>query len=60
MGSELGSALQVGVERGELRPDVDCAAVATEVFAMMDGLQVPWLHDPDPALTLTLPAPGRS
>lgn len=44
---ELGDALSAGVEAGELRSDVDPAAVAAEVFAMMDGLQLQWLHAPD-------------
>lgn len=42
---ELGLALRDGVDRGEIRADTDCAAVAAEVFAVMDGLQVQWLHD---------------
>ncbi len=44
--SELADALAAGVARGELRAGTDCLAVATEVFAVMDGLQVQWLHDP--------------
>lgn len=47
--AELGEALRAGVELGEVRPDVDCAAVAAEVFAVMDGLQLQWLHAPGEA-----------
>lgn len=43
--SELSRALRAGVDRGEVRADTDCDAVAAEVFAVMDGLQVQWLHD---------------
>lgn len=43
---ELAAALRLGVERGEVRADADCDAIAAEVFALMDGLQVQWLHDP--------------
>ena len=32
---------------GELRPDVDCAAAARTLIALMDGLQVQWLLRPD-------------
>jgi AcrR family transcriptional regulator len=43
----LAAALRAGIERGEIRPDTDSDAVAIEVIAMMDGLQVQWLLDPD-------------
>jgi AcrR family transcriptional regulator len=42
----LAAALRAGIESGEIRPNTDCDAVATEVIAMMDGLQVQWLLDP--------------
>jgi AcrR family transcriptional regulator len=32
---------------GSLRPDVDCALLAREVVAVMDGLQLQWLLRPD-------------
>ncbi|WP_204352653.1 TetR/AcrR family transcriptional regulator [Salinicola halophilus] len=32
---------------GEIRVDVDVAGVATELFAVMDGLQIQWLRKPD-------------
>lgn len=44
---ELGDALRAGVRSGQVRADADCTAIAAEVFAIMDGLQLQWLHDPD-------------
>ncbi|MFG3035987.1 TetR/AcrR family transcriptional regulator [Streptomyces sp. NPDC048330] len=38
--------LEQGVRRGELRSDTDCAAVAREHLAVMDGLQIQWALDP--------------
>lgn len=32
------------VERGEVRADLDVKAMAQEIFAMMDGLQMQWLR----------------
>jgi AcrR family transcriptional regulator len=43
----LAAALRAGIGTGEIRPDTDGDAVAAEVIAMMDGLQVQWLLDPD-------------
>ncbi|MYW05748.1 TetR/AcrR family transcriptional regulator [Streptomyces sp. SID3343] len=43
----LTRSLEAGVASGELRADVDAHAVAAQVFAMMDGLQLQWLLDPD-------------
>lgn len=45
--AELAAALEHGVTSGEIKAGVDCPAVATEVFALMDGLQLQWLHDPE-------------
>ncbi|QBI54550.1 TetR/AcrR family transcriptional regulator [Streptomonospora litoralis] len=45
--TEMAAELRNGVESGRLRADVDCAAVASEIFAVMDGLQTQWLLDPD-------------
>jgi AcrR family transcriptional regulator len=42
---ELAAALARGVDDGEIRSGVDCQAVAAEIFAIMDGLQLQWLHD---------------
>ena len=43
----LAAALHAGIDRGEIGPDVDCDAIAAQIIAMMDGLQVQWLLDPD-------------
>ena len=43
----LAAALRSGIQAGEVREDTDSDAVAAEVIAMMDGLQVQWLLDPD-------------
>lgn len=40
-------AFQSAAARGELRPDVDCAGAARTLTALMTGLQVHWLLDPD-------------
>ena len=40
-------AFQRAATRGELRPDVDCAGAARTLTALMTGLQVQWLLDPD-------------
>ena len=45
--ANLAAALQAGIDTGEIRGDVDCRAVAAEVLAMMDGLQVQWVLDPE-------------
>ena len=34
-------------DSGEIRDDVDLPAVASVLIAVMDGLQIQWLHDPD-------------
>ncbi|MEU6583364.1 TetR/AcrR family transcriptional regulator [Nocardia sp. NPDC046763] len=43
----LAGALQAGIDDGTIRKDIDPAAIARQVFAMMDGLQLQWLMDPD-------------
>ncbi|MFD6357278.1 TetR/AcrR family transcriptional regulator [Nocardia tengchongensis] len=43
----LAAALDAGRADGSVRADIDPAAVARQVFAMMDGLQLQWLVDPD-------------
>ncbi|WP_406286533.1 TetR/AcrR family transcriptional regulator [Embleya sp. NBC_00896] len=40
-------SLEAGRRSGELRADLDVHAVGTQVFAMMDGLQLQWLLDPE-------------
>lgn len=43
----LAAALRAGIDNGQVRDDIDCDTVAAEVVAMMDGLQVQWLLDPE-------------
>ncbi|WP_234045989.1 TetR/AcrR family transcriptional regulator [Streptomyces adelaidensis] len=42
----VSGALRRAIETGELRPDTDVVAVAQELAAVMDGLQVQWVLDP--------------
>lgn len=35
------------IEKGEVRADIDAKMVRTEMFAVMDGLQIQWLRRPD-------------
>jgi AcrR family transcriptional regulator len=44
--ADLTAALARGADAGEIRADVDLAAVAAQVIAMMDGLQVQWVLNP--------------
>ena len=32
---------------GQLRPGTDCASAARTLIALMDGLQIQWLLDPE-------------
>ncbi|MGH9137714.1 MAG: TetR/AcrR family transcriptional regulator [Acidimicrobiales bacterium] len=41
----LTAMLRVGTERGEIDPDVDLDAVASEIVAFMSGIQTQWLLD---------------
>ncbi|WP_228001642.1 TetR/AcrR family transcriptional regulator [Nocardia australiensis] len=43
----LAKALSDGIEDGDFRPDIDTKGLARQIFAMMDGLQLQWLLDPD-------------
>ena len=43
----IAAALRAGIDTGEILADVDADAVAAEIIAMMDGLQVQWLLNPD-------------
>ncbi|WP_297615207.1 TetR/AcrR family transcriptional regulator [Nocardia sp.] len=43
----LAGALDDGIADGTIRADVDTPAVARQIFAMMDGLQLQWLLEPD-------------
>lgn len=40
-------ALQVALDRGYLNPGLEPRALATEIVALMDGLQVQWLLAPE-------------
>ncbi|MGW0840904.1 TetR/AcrR family transcriptional regulator [Streptomyces sp. NPDC002787] len=42
----VSGALRRGVDTGELRADADVVAVAQELAAVMDGLQIQWVLDP--------------
>ncbi|QND45012.1 TetR/AcrR family transcriptional regulator (plasmid) [Rhizobium lusitanum] len=44
--ANIAAKLQAGVLQGDVKRDVDCSAIATEVIAMMDGLQMLWLREP--------------
>lgn len=41
------SSLEQGQRSGEIRADVDLTAAAAVILAVMDGLQIQWLLDPD-------------
>lgn len=43
----IADALRSGVKSGEVREGVNCDAVAVELMAVMDGLQIQWLLAPD-------------
>jgi AcrR family transcriptional regulator len=43
----LAAALHAGIDSGQIRADTDSDAVAAQVIAMMDGLQVQWVLNPD-------------
>jgi AcrR family transcriptional regulator len=43
----LAAAIRAGIESGQIRVDTDSDAVAAEVIAIMDGLQVQWVLNPD-------------
>lgn len=45
--ANLAAALRAGIDTGEIRADIDCDALAAQIIAMMDGLQVQWVLDPD-------------
>ncbi|QYG92115.1 TetR/AcrR family transcriptional regulator [Iamia sp. SCSIO 61187] len=44
----LAGTLQRGVDRGELRPDLDVAAKAAELHALIEGAHLLWLHSGAP------------
>lgn len=43
----IADGLRAGTKSGEIREDTDCDAIASELIATMDGLQVQWLLAPD-------------
>jgi AcrR family transcriptional regulator len=45
--ANIAAAVRAGIDAGEIHRDVDCDALAAEIIAMMDGLQLQWLLDPD-------------
>jgi AcrR family transcriptional regulator len=45
--ANLADALRAGIGSGEIRSDVDCEALAAQIIAMMDGLQVQWVLNAD-------------
>jgi AcrR family transcriptional regulator len=45
--ANLAAALRAGIDSGQIRPDTDSDALAAEIIAMMDGLQVQWVLDPE-------------
>ncbi|MFE2422939.1 TetR family transcriptional regulator [Streptomyces hokutonensis] len=40
------TALEAGIADGELRADLDCGLLATQIVAVMEGLENQWLADP--------------
>ncbi|MEY2467717.1 MAG: hypothetical protein QOF21_415 [Actinomycetota bacterium] len=42
----LADSLRQGIERGELRTDIDVNRKADEIIAFLDGAQLMWLHSP--------------
>jgi AcrR family transcriptional regulator len=45
--ANLAAAIRAGMDSGEIRRDVDDEALAAQILAMMDGLQVQWVLNPD-------------
>lgn len=43
----LVGALAAGIEKGELRPDVQLEDLASALIAVMDGIQLQWIYDRD-------------
>ncbi|MFJ8441028.1 TetR/AcrR family transcriptional regulator [Kitasatospora griseola] len=46
LSADAAQSLHRGVDSGELRADTDCPALARELLAVMDGLQLQWVLDP--------------
>ena len=47
IGGGVRDLLEMGKASGEIAAEVDCDIVARLLLAMMDGLQIQWLLDPD-------------
>ena len=45
--NRLVGALSAGIERGEIRPEIDLETLATALIALMDGIQLQWIYNPD-------------
>ncbi|MGW3232351.1 TetR/AcrR family transcriptional regulator [Kitasatospora sp. NPDC001095] len=45
--TDAAQSLRRGVDSGELHADTDCAAEARQLLAVMDGLQLQWVLDPE-------------
>lgn len=43
----IAASIRAGQAKGEIRGDVDAAAVANRILATLDGLQTSWLLDPE-------------
>jgi AcrR family transcriptional regulator len=41
------AAFERAADEGQLRPGTDCASAARTLIALMDGLQIQWLLDPE-------------
>ena len=44
--AKISCSFERGIARNEIRKDVDCCAIAAELIAIMDGLQMLWLRAP--------------
>lgn len=45
--NRLVGALSSGIDRGEIREDVDLETLASALIALMDGIQLQWIYNPD-------------
>ncbi|MDI2026996.1 TetR family transcriptional regulator C-terminal domain-containing protein [Saccharopolyspora sp. TS4A08] len=43
----IADELRKGVAHGDVRPEADCDAIAAEIVATIDGLQLQWLLAPE-------------
>ncbi|MEF2074584.1 TetR/AcrR family transcriptional regulator [Consotaella aegiceratis] len=47
VGGIMSEALRAGMDKGELRGDIDPARLAIEIIGVWDGVQVLWLREPE-------------